>query len=150
MITVFQSAHLDKSKPRSLASFREGSFPGNITAYGTPWTGGNQSFPVSSAKDLGISEKAFKALKILFPYLDKVFRGTGAPYLPQLHSSIANHLNGLQNLCDEIFNSEIRSQTSPELQNKFDQISKSTRLSLMLHDLPEIPGEVSTGYPPVY
>ena len=45
----------------------------------------SQAFPIHRAKDLGISEKALKALKILFPYLDKVFRATGAEFIPQLH-----------------------------------------------------------------
>jgi hypothetical protein len=71
------SAHTNKSQPISLDDFRENVFPNNITAYRTPWTGEYQTFPVNSHTDLGVSEKAFSALKILFPYLDKIFRATG-------------------------------------------------------------------------
>jgi hypothetical protein len=62
---VISSAHLNKQSPLSLQSFNEANFPGNITAYNTPWTKEKSEFPISSAKDLGISEEAFKALKIM-------------------------------------------------------------------------------------
>jgi len=144
MTNILQSAHINKAKPLELDSFRQKEFAGNITAYKTPWTGREQSFPIESASDLGISEKAFKALQILFPYLDKVFRATGAEFIPQLHSTVANHLNGLEKLCQEIFGDKVRSQLPNELHGKFDEMTKLVRLSLMLHDLPEVPGEIST------
>lgn len=141
---IISSAHSYKQNPRSLQSFNEANFPGNITAYNTPWTKEKPEFPISSARDLGISEPAFKALEILFPYLDKVFRATGADFIPQQHSTVANHLTGLENLCKEVFSDEVKSKIPTESHSRFDEISKRVRLSLMLHDLPEIPGEIST------
>jgi hypothetical protein len=141
---IIRSAHLNKQNPRPLQSFTKEKFPGNITAYNAPWTQEKPEFPISSARDLGISEPAFKALKILFPYLDKVFRATGADFIPQRHSTVANHLTGLENLCKEVFSDEVKSKIPTESHSKFDEISKRVRLSLMLHDLPEVPGEIST------
>ena len=141
---IISSAHSDKQKPRSLQSFNQANFPGNITAYNTPWTKEKPEFPISSARDLGISEPAFKALEILFPYLDKVFRATGADFIPQQHSTVANHLMGLENLCKEVFSDEVKSKIPAESHSRFDEISKRVRLSLMLHDLAEVPGEIST------
>jgi hypothetical protein len=141
---VISSAHLNKQSPLSLQSFNEANFSGNITAYKTPWTKEKPEFPISSARDLGISEEAFKALEILFPYLDKVFRATGANFIPQRHSTVANHLTGLENLCKEVFSDKVKSKVPAESHLEFDEISKRVRLSLMLHDLPEIPGEIST------
>lgn len=93
---------------------------------------------------MGISDSSFKALKILFPYLDKVFRATGAAFIPQQHSTVANHLTGLENLCKEVFSEEVKLKVPVESKSKFDEISKRVRLSLMLHDLAEVPGEIST------
>ncbi len=141
-----QSAHTIKDSPRDLSSFKEKLFPGNITAYKVDWkaNGSPQEFPIKSAQELGISEKAFTAIKILFPYLDKVFRATGAQFIPQQHSTVANHLAGLQNLCDEIFIVEPRLKFTESQQVRFDDLAKQTRLVLMLHDISEIPGEIST------
>jgi hypothetical protein len=141
---IINSAHSDKQNARPLQSFNEANFSGNITAYKTPWTQEKPEFPISSARDLGISEEAFKALEILFPYLDKVFRATGANFIPQRHSTVANHLTGLENLCKEVFSDKVKSKVPAESHLEFDEISKRVRLSLMLHDLPEIPGEIST------
>jgi hypothetical protein len=139
-----KSAHIDKTNPRDLASFKEKKFAGNITAYNTPWTGDPQAFPIRSHEKLGVSQKAFQALQILFPYLDNIFRATGAQFIPQLHSTVANHLNGLDNLCNDIFSKDVKNKVPPRLHDKFEAMEKSVRLSLMLHDLPEIPGEIST------
>ncbi len=142
---MYLSAHTQKTTPRPLPDFVKSKFPGNITAYGVDWNSGlPQDFPIKAAKDLGISEKAFKALQILFPYLNKVFRATGAEFIPQQHSTVANHLAGLQNLCDEIFDAKTRTEIPQGRQTEFDATAKLVRLSLMLHDIPEIPGEIST------
>ena len=139
-----RSAHANKLSPRDLDSFKESVFPGNVTAYNTPWTNKAQRFPIRSHEELGVSPKTFQALKILFPYLDTIFRATGARFIPQLHSTVANHLNGLNNLCNDIFGKEVKERVPTELQEKFAAMEKHVRLSLMLHDLAEIPGEIST------
>jgi hypothetical protein len=42
---IISSAHSDKQKPRPLQSFTKEEFPGNITAYNTPWTKEKSEFP---------------------------------------------------------------------------------------------------------
>lgn len=146
MLQVITSAHTNKSKPIPLTEFTKRRFPGNITAYRVHWQDKNhrQTFPFHSHSELNISEKSFNALKILFPYLDRIFRATGADFIPQRHSKITDHLVGLNLLCDEIFSPEARIKIQEDLCGDFDKTSKLVRLSLMLHDMPEAPGEIST------
>ncbi len=146
MIPIITSAHINKSKPIPLAEFTKRRFPGNITAYRVDWQDKDyiQAFPLHSHSELNISEQSFNALKILFPYLGRIFRATGADFIPQKHSKITDHLVGLNFLCDEIFNPEAKAKIQGDLCDDFDKISKLVRLSLMLHDMPEIPGEIST------
>jgi hypothetical protein len=139
------SAHENKTQPVPLKDFVEREFCNNITAYKRPWKeDGAEDFPIASANDLGVSEKSFKALKILFPYLDKVFRAKGAEFIPQMHSTVANHLAGLQKICDEVFSDDRLASTPESLKSDFKALEKRLRLALLVHDLSELPGEIST------
>lgn len=54
-----------------------------------------------SADGLKLSKNSFEALDNLFKHLDKIFRGKGNDYIPQQHSSVADHSIGVMNLADE-------------------------------------------------
>lgn len=137
MSLALQSAHQDKANPIAMADFKKHKFTGNVTAYKVAWDHFKpEKFPIESHKDIGVSKKSFAALKILFPYLDLVFRARGTDYVPEEHSTVANHLKGLQNICDDIF-----TEAQTEIQAKFEKL---VRLSLIVHDIPEIPGEISS------
>lgn len=146
-IPVFKSAHLDKAKPIDLSQFAKEKFDGNITAYKVDFDPNRkgQEFPYQSAKPLGISERGLKAVKAVFPFLDNIFRANGAGFIPQNHSRVSDHIVGLKNLSDDIFNTEARESLANDVQKKvFDKIAERVRLSLLLHDLPELLGEIST------
>lgn len=140
----FHSAHRNKTQPIALGEFTQRSFPANITAYNTPWTGKPQEMPVLSHEELGVTKKSFKALKIILPYLDTVFRAIFPGVMPEKHSTVANHVNGLMNLADEVFSNRARQSRDISLHQNFKDLENKTRLSIILHDLAEIPGEISS------
>ncbi len=143
---ILTSAHVNKSSPIPLSEFTKRRFEGNITAHKVNWQSSHfkQSFPVPSHSELGISEKSYQALNISFEYLDGIYRATGAKFIPQRHSKVTDHLVGLNFLCDDIFNSQASSRIPDDLMSEFNRVKRIVKLSLMLHDIPEAPGEIST------
>ena len=91
-----------------------------------------------SAGGLNLSKNSFEALDNLFKHLDKIFRGKGNDYIPQQHSSVADHSIGVMNLADELFFSK--------LPNDFKDIIPKIRAGILMHDFGELPGEISTAF----
>jgi hypothetical protein len=89
-----------------------------------------------SAGGLNLSKNSFKALDNLFQHLDKIFRGKGNDYIPQQHSSIADHSIGVMNLADEFIFSK--------LPDYLQDIIPKIRAGILMHDFGELSGEIST------
>jgi len=88
------------------------------------------------ADGLNLSTKSFEALDNLFQHLDKIFRGKGNDYIPQKHSSTADHSIGDMNLADEFIFSK--------LPDYLKDIIPRIRAGILMHDFGELTGEIST------
>lgn len=78
------------------------------------------------ADGLNLSKNSFEALDNLFKHLDKIFRGKGNAYIPQQHSSIADHSIGVMNLADEFLFSK--------LPDYLKDIIPRIRTGILMHD----------------
>lgn len=91
-----------------------------------------------SAGGLNLSKNSFEALDNLFQHLDKIFRGKGNDYIPQQHSSVADHCIGVMNLADKFIFSK--------LPDYLQDIIPKIRAGILMHDFGELPGEISTAF----
>jgi hypothetical protein len=91
-----------------------------------------------SAGGLNLSKNSFEALDNLFQHLDRIFRGKGNAYIPQQHSSIADHSIGVMNLADEFVFSK--------LPDYLKDIIPRIRAGILMHDFGELSGEISTAF----
>ncbi|NQY79912.1 MAG: hypothetical protein HRT47_06340 [Candidatus Caenarcaniphilales bacterium] len=89
-----------------------------------------------NAASFNFSENSFKAFDKLFQHLDKIFRGKGNTYIPQKHSSTADHSIGVMNLADDFVFSKL-----PEA---LKDIVPKIRAGIIMHDFGELSGEIST------
>ncbi len=71
----------------------------------------------------------------MFPLLNKVFRGKGNPAIPQNHSTVADHEVGIINITSRVF-----ARSNAEML----AIKQRVNATALLHDLPELIGEIST------
>lgn len=111
-----------------------------ITAYGVE-QGRAVRFPIKEASDLNITENAFLSLKDIFTLLDNVFRGAGNQCIPQKHSTVAAHKEGLVNLAKEKIFDPLRDLHASE---NIHELEKNFNLMALTHDAPEVIGEIST------
>lgn len=88
------------------------------------------------AAAFNFTDDAFNAFDKLFKHLDKIFRGKGNSYIPQKHSSTADHSAGVMNLADDFVFSK--------LPKYLQDIVPKIRAGILMHDFGELPGEIST------
>jgi hypothetical protein len=111
-------------------------------AFGIP-EGGQAFFPFKSPEGLGVDKLSFSAIKSLFPFLNRVFRGNGNPLIPQEHSTVGDHTNGLIEMGKKLFFDPAK-ETNPDDSGLIGDVEKKYNLIIALHDMPELVGEIST------